>query len=212
MALKEGDRLVMIGDSITDAGRSRPRGEQPDGLGWGYVALTAAMLLADAPDRAIEVVNMGISGNTSRDLRARWRTDCLELRPDVVTLMIGVNDVWRKFDHPEDLSLHVPMEEYRENLNHLIEDALTVAREIVVLSPFFLEPDRSHPMRRMIDDYVAVAAGVAEDRGQPFFNLQAFFDGWLGRRPSSAFSGDRVHPNVTGHYLMASALVRYLEG
>lgn len=211
MALQDGDRLLLIGDSITDAGRARPRGEGPDGLGWGYAALTAAMLTARAPERRIEVINMGISGNTSRDLRARWRTDCLDLRPNLVTVMIGVNDVWRKFDHPDDPSLHVPLDEYTANMDRLVGDALTVSRGIVVLSPFFLEPDRDDPMRRMMDDYVAAARWAAEAHRQPFLNLQDLFDRWLERRPSSAFSSDRVHPNVTGHYLLAVALLSYLD-
>lgn len=201
----------MIGDSITDAGRARPRGEAPDGLGWGYAALTDAMLTLSVPDRRVEVVNMGISGNTTRDLKARWKTDCLDLKPDGITLMIGVNDVWRKFDHPEDPSLHVPLAEYAENLDALVGDALTVARATVVLSPFFLEPDRGDPMRRMIDDYVDAARSVAERHRQPFLDLQGMFDQWLERRAASAFSGDRVHPNVAGHYLMAAALAPYLE-
>ena len=99
MKLSPRSRLVMIGDSVTDCDRARPVGEgEPEALGHGYVAEIAALLMAVYPARSIRVTNMGIGGNTVRDLAARWDTDVLALKSDWLSVMIGINDVWRHFD------------------------------------------------------------------------------------------------------------------
>src|SRR4051812_26396774 len=99
MIFSKHDKIVMIGDSITDCERKRPVGEgKNDALGKGYVSLVHAMLHARYPELALRVVNMGIGGNTTRDLKQRWETDVLDLKPDWISIMIGINDVWRQFD------------------------------------------------------------------------------------------------------------------
>ena len=99
LRLQKGEKLVMIGDSITDVGRARPIGEgrADDALGRGYVMMVDALLGAVYPERLIRVINMGVSGNTTRDLKARWQTDVLDLKPDWLSIMIGANDVWRQY-------------------------------------------------------------------------------------------------------------------
>jgi lysophospholipase L1-like esterase len=110
LQLASGSKLVMIGDSITDCGRSRPVGEGLfDAIGKGYVAYVDALLGAAYPERQIRVVNMGCSGNTVRDLAARWQTDVLDLQPDWLSIMIGINDVWRQFDIPRQPECHVTL-------------------------------------------------------------------------------------------------------
>src|SRR5690349_2251259 len=107
------EKLVMIGDSITDVERARPIGEGRDpSLGRGYVAMVDALLGAVYPDHWIRVVNMGISGNTTRDLKNRWQTDVLDLKPDWLSIMIGANDVWRQYDSPRQTDKHVLIDEY----------------------------------------------------------------------------------------------------
>src|SRR5215470_8346167 len=114
-------KLLMIGDSITDVERSRPVGEGRDpALGHGYVATVDALLGAVYPDLWIRVVNMGISGNTTRDLKARWQTDVLDLKPDWLSIMIGANDVWRQYDSPKQIEKHVLIDEYERNLTELV--------------------------------------------------------------------------------------------
>ena len=117
MKLQKGSKLVMIGDSITDAGRARPVGEGLfDPLGRGYVCMVNALLGAVYPERGLRVVNMGCSGNTVRDLKARWQTDVFDLKPDWVSIMIGINDVWRQYDLPLQPESHVPLKEYEEKI------------------------------------------------------------------------------------------------
>jgi len=108
MKIEPKTKLLMIGDSITDVGRARPIGEgRNDELGKGYVSFVDALLNSVYPQAAIRVINMGISGNTVRDLKARWQTDVLNLKPDWLSIMIGINDVWRQFDSPKQTEHHV---------------------------------------------------------------------------------------------------------
>ena len=94
-------RLVFAGDSVTDMGSSQPVGEGlKDRLGFGYVRMVENLLAACYPERLIRVTNSGVSGNTSRDLLARWERDVLALKPDYLSICIGINDVWRQFDCP----------------------------------------------------------------------------------------------------------------
>src|SRR5579884_4100370 len=107
MLLEKNDKLVLIGDSITDCGRS-PAGEGAnEGIGRGYVAQIEALLHSVYPELSIRVINKGTSGNTVRDLKARWETDVLDLKPDWLSIMIGINDVWRQFDRPLIVESHV---------------------------------------------------------------------------------------------------------
>jgi len=101
MRLTKNQKLLFIGDSITDCGRTQPVGEGLfEALGRGYVAQVDALLGATYPQLGIRVVNMGTSGHTVRDLAARWERDVLAQRPDWLAVMIGINDVWRQFDSP----------------------------------------------------------------------------------------------------------------
>ena len=177
MLIEPGSKLVMIGDSITDFDRARPVGEGlRDALGKSYVMLVDAMLKAISPQDRIRVVNMGTSGDTTRDLLARWRTDLLDLKPDWVTILIGINDVWRQFDTPLLTENQVPPEEYQENLRRLVESTLPAVKGMVLLSPYFMEPNREDPMRRRMDEYGGIMARIAQEYQLPFVDLQADFD------------------------------------
>ena len=113
MLIQNGDRIVFTGDSVTDAGRGRPVGEGLHaGVGDGYVRQIETILNVLYPDWTIWISNTGSSGDTSRSLKARWQNDVMNLHPDWVSLMIGVNDVWRQFDSPGVLSSHVYPDEY----------------------------------------------------------------------------------------------------
>lgn len=93
--LTKNCKLIFIGDSITDCGRSKPYAEGRGALGSGYVSLINAHLEAFHSKLMIRVINAGISGNTVRDLKGRWDADVFEHKPDWVSIMIGINDVWR---------------------------------------------------------------------------------------------------------------------
>jgi lysophospholipase L1-like esterase len=209
MIIQRGSKLLMIGDSITDCGRARPMGEAADnGLGDGYVALVDAWLRAAHPAWPVGIVNMGISGDTVRDLRARWQTDVLDQAPDWLSIFIGINDVWRRFGDAAQMAEHVPMDEYAATLEELVSDTRPRLQGLVMLTPFFIEPDTGEPMRAMMDRYGQVVADVAARHDAILIDTQAAFDAVLEHVPPMALSLDRVHPYLTGHMILALAFWR----
>ena len=208
LRVESNSKLVMIGDSITDCGRERPVGEMPwGGLGNGYVNVIAGLLGATHPEQRILVVNVGTSGNTVRDLKARWQEDVLGLAPDWLSIMIGVNDVWRQFDCALMPERHVLIDEYAEVLEELVASTRPRLRGLVLMAPFFIEPSREDPMRRLIDRYGAAVRGLAERHDAVFVDTQAAFDVVLEHRHSYMLAGDRVHPNIVGHTVIARAFL-----
>jgi lysophospholipase L1-like esterase len=199
------DKLVMIGDSITDVGRARPVGEgrADDALGRGYVMLVDALLSAVYPDRFIRVINMGISGNTTRDLKARWQTDVLDQSPQWVSIMIGANDVWRQYDSPRQVERHVLIEEYEKNLVELVVTTKPGVKGLVLMTPFYLEPNRQDAMRATMDRYGAVVKRVAKAQDVILVDTQAAFDRLLEVYYPATINWDRVHPNAAGAMLLA---------
>ncbi len=207
MLIQPNSKLLFIGDSITDCGRARPIGEG-DGLGDGYVSLVNAALGSSAPPHGIRVLNTGISGNTVRDLDARWQRDALDLKPDWLSVMIGINDVWRQFDSPLEMEKHVSLEEYSTLLDKLIGAARPQLKGLILMTPYFIEPDRSDAMRSMMDQYGAAARGLAEKHQAVFVDTQSAFDAVLRSTPPASLAADRVHPNLTGHMILARAFLR----
>ena len=180
MKIRKNSKLVMVGDSITDAGRAQPVGEgMGEALGRGYVALVDALLGASYPELGIRVVNMGTSGNTVRDLKARWQRDALDLKPDWLSIMIGINDVWRQFDSPRQPEIAVPLQEYAQTLEALVARALPTVQGLVLMTPFYIEPNRSDAMRARMDEYGLAVKQLAEKHGTLFVDTQAAFDAVL---------------------------------
>lgn len=207
MRLEQNDTLLMIGDSITDAGRARPADEGLAGaLGTGYVALVDALLNAWRPALNVRVINRGVGGHTVRDLAARWQGDVLDRRPDWVSVMVGTNDVWRQFDSPGRPD-HVLPPEYARTLDALTARTRPAVKGLVLLTPFYLEPDRAEPMRARMDEYGAVVRETARRHGALFVDTQAAFDAVLAHKDPGALAGDRIHPSLTGHLVLARALL-----
>ena len=207
MDIAAGKRLVMIGDSITDCGRARPIGEgfRNDALGKGYVAEVAATLDAAYPGQRIRVTNVGISGNRVRDLDERWQTDVLDLEPDWLSIMIGINDVWRQFDRP--FIDQVMPDEYRSTLDRLLGKTVPKLDGAVVMTPFFIEPNKDDAMRKRMDEYGAICRNLAVHHGCRFVDTQAAFDRVLAHQHPTAIAPDRVHPGSNGHAVLAQAFL-----
>lgn len=209
MLFAKDDRVVFIGDSITDCGRARPVGEGLGGaLGTGYVADIAAMLGAMAPESPVRVINMGVSGNRIPDLKARWQTDVIALHPHWVCVMIGINDVWRQFDSPMQTELHVSLEAYERIYRELIEQTLPLVKGMVLITPFYIEPNPQDAMRARMDAYSAVVRGLAAAYGLPLVDVQAAWDALLEHMYPAAIAWDRVHPNHMGHVYLAKTILK----
>ncbi|WP_298164633.1 SGNH/GDSL hydrolase family protein [Novosphingobium sp.] len=207
-------KVLFIGDSITDCDRLRPVGEGVMGtpLGTGYVALVAALLTARRPTHRQRIVNMGVSGDTVRGLAARWQSDVLAIAPDHVVIMIGINDVWRAFSRTNWGDWQIGPEEYRETLTRLVTETRAAGIGVSVAGPFFIEPDRTEPMRARMDAYAAIASGVAAEQGLGFIDVQAAFDHVLEALHPMALAPDRVHPALAGHMIIAEAVIAGLFG
>ncbi len=209
MNIQPNSKLVMIGDSITDCGRAKPVGEGLFGaIGTGYVSLVDGLLAARYPAHRIRVVNMGLSGNTARDLKARWQPDVLNLKPDWLSVCIGINDVWRHFDSPLQAEHHVPLEEYAQTLDELLRVVRPSLKGLVLMTPYFIEPNRADAMRKMMDQYGSAMRQLAEKHGAVMVDTQAAFDAVLAHQHPMTLAWDRVHPTHVGHMVLARAFLQ----
>jgi len=212
MKIQPNTKLLMLGDSITDCGRVRPIAEASgDALGTGYVSLINACLTATSPQARIRIVNMGVSGNTVRDLAARWSSDVVGLNPDWLSILIGINDVWRQFDTRLQIEEHISLDEYARTLETLIRTTRPQLKGLVLMTPYFIEPNRADPMRAKMDEYAAVVRKLAERYQAILVDTQAAFDSVLAELHSMALAGDRVHPNLTGHMILARAFLKAVD-
>lgn len=204
MVFEKGSKILFIGDSISDFDRKRPVGE---GLfnAWGtsYVADVGAMLGCMYPEMHYRVVNMGISGNQARDLEARWQTDVMDQHPDWVSVLIGINDVWRQFDSPEMKEEHVSPEDFEACYERLITRTLPHVKSMVLMTPYFMEPNRQDPMRARMDEYGAIVKKLADKYHLIFVDLQAGWDKLFQHMHPCSIAWDRIHPNQTGHMYIA---------
>jgi lysophospholipase L1-like esterase len=209
MLIPPNAKLVMIGDSITDCERARPVGEGLFGaIGKGYVALVEGLLFAAYPERRIRVVNMGTSGNTVLDLQQRWQTDVLDLTPDWLSIMIGINDVWRQFDMPRQTEVHVLPDRYESTYDALITQSKKNIPNIILLTPFFIEDQRGDAMRKQMDAYGTIVKKLGAKHGLTVVDTQAAFDAVLQYTHSSELGWDRVHPSLVGHMILARAFTK----
>lgn len=210
MIFENLDRIVFAGDSVTDMGSTNPVGEGPfEGLGKSYVRVIENMLVSWYPELNIRVTNSGISGNTSRDLLNRFERDVLALKPNWVSICIGINDVWRQFDCPAIPECAVQPAEYRENLEKMLTALQGTVKGIFLLTPYYMEPNREDPMRKKMDEYCAICRELAEKYGCVLVDFQALYERFLQHRHSTCIAWDRVHPNQMGATLMAKEFLSH---
>lgn len=208
--LPDNATILLQGDSITDAGRSRQTQDTANDfamLGNGYAKLIAYHLLARYPEKQLQIYNRGISGHKVPDLDNRWDRDCIDLAPDLVSILIGVNDIWHKLNGNYDGTA----EQYGEQLAALLartKEALPNAK-LVVCEPFVLRcgavNDNWFPD---FDNRRALCRQAAEEAGAVFVPFQSMFDEAVeaGSRPNF-WAGDGVHPSAQGAALMATRWV-----
>lgn len=209
MRLDAGTNLLFIGDSITDCGRARPVGEANPWnwgeIGDGYVRNVAAWLGAAYPSRGIRVRNVGSSGNTIRDLKDRWQTDVLDLAPDWLSVMIGINDVWRQLDSPLAPERGVGLDEYAATLEKLVGSTRPALRGMVLMTPFVVEGRKDDAFRARMDEYGAVVQDIAARHDALLVDTQAAFDALCEHAHPTSIAWDRIHPGPVGHMAIARA-------
>ncbi len=208
MIFEKGSKVLIIGDSITDACRERPVG-LGEGLGLGYVKYINAIIQTEYPELGITIMNTGIGGDTIRNLKARWQTDVIDLAPDYLAIHIGVNDVWRSFDSPDHPELAVELDEYIATYNELLDQTKPKVKAIILMTPFLSETDKSEPMFAKLLGYIQAVKDIAEKHGLTCVDMQAEFESYMARGLSPAMlSGDRVHPSQVGAMVMAKAFMK----
>lgn len=195
--LKSQQTIVFIGDSITDADRDLPA-YRP--LGFGYVHFTANMLWARYPQLDLNIINSGVGGNTIRDLKGRWRRDCIEHKPDILSVLIGVNDVWTQYSDAEYLPFAVYLDEYESTYRQLLAKVRQRCDcRLILMEPFMFCDDAENPMLRCLRGYIDVVGKLAEEFDAVVVGLQKRIDELVKQVPAEKFSDDMVHPHVWAH-------------
>lgn len=210
MIFENLDRIVFAGDSVTDMGSENPVGEGLfDNVGRSYVRVIENMLAVYYPEIKVRVTNSGISGNTSRDLLARFDRDVVNLKPQWVSICIGINDVWRQFDCPAMPDVHVLPDEYEKNLEEMINKVKHKVKGIFILTPYIMEPNRQDMMRARMDEYVEICRKLSEKHDCVFVDFQKMYEDYCKIRHSSYIAWDRIHPNQVGATLMAREFLKH---
>lgn len=199
LALESGQTFLFIGDSITDCGRRNC----PEEIGGGYVRLVRDYLRAKDPAHAPQIVNRGISGNKITDLVARWKDDVIAIAPDVLSIMIGINDVWHGFHNPSN---GVAIEKYVE-LYHVIlrqvQGALPKTK-VVLCQPTVIDPPAPATGNQVLQPYVRATGELRREFGAvAMVNTHGAFVNAIKARPDIQWTTDGVHPTSTGHMLIA---------
>lgn len=204
LGIKQGDVVLFQGDSITDAGRNR---EAPGDLGKGYAFMAAALFGAAYPHLQVTFLNRGIGGNRTIDLLNRWQPDCIDLKPDWVSIYIGINDTWRRYDSNNPTST----EQFEANYRQLLvrtKEALNDAK-LVLVEPFVLPvPEDRKTWREDLDPKIQVVRELAREFGALLVPLDGLFAQASTTAPAAYWAHDGVHPSPAGHALIAKAWLR----
>ncbi len=212
--IQKGDTVLFQGDSITDAGRDRNKQGNPNdakALGRGYTYSVATQLLADRAADELNIFNTGISGNKVYQLAERWDKDCLDFKPDVLSILIGVNDIW----HSRQGNYDGTVEKYETDYRALLKRTVTTLPDVklVICEPFVLRcgavEDNWFPE---FDAYRAAAAKLSKEFGTLFVPFQSMFDEAAKTAAPTHWLGDGVHPTMAGAYAMAQEWLRVVNG
>ena len=201
-SLGQGTTILFQGDSITDAGRNKKDPQPNDRLGRGYPAHVAGGLLGKHTCLGLKIHNRGISGNKVPDLAARWQQDAIDLKPDLLSILIGVNDIWHKLNGRYDGTV----EDYETGFRALLQRTQKALpqTQIVICEPFVLKcgavKDNWFPE---FDQRRAVAGKLAKEFSLTFVPFQTMFDDATKAAPPEFWARDGVHPSTEGHALMA---------
>ena len=197
--LTDNSIILFQGDSITDSGRKSNHNES---LGEGYVMMTAAWLSALYPEQRLKFYNRGISGNRIKDLKNRWKKDCLDLRPDLVSILVGVNDInWKPST----------TENFRLDYTNILEQTQQLKCQIVLIDPFLVDFNRnSLVLREELNKKIDLVRELSRKFETKLIPLNDIFKEACIKRDSSFWSLDGAHPTLAGHALIAQSWIKYM--
>lgn len=213
ITLEKGDVILFQGDSITDAGRNREEMSfnNAKALGSGYAFMASSQLLYKHPDKDLKIYNKGISGNKVYQLAERWDTDCFALKPNVLSILIGVNDYW----HMRNGNYDGTIETYRNDLKSLLDRTKKQlpSVKLIIGEPFAVAGIKAvdNTWFPSFTEYQAAAKQLAESFGAAFIPYQSIFDKAQKSAPGVYWTYDGVHPSIAGAQLMAQSWLEMVK-
>ena len=213
ITLKKGDTILFQGDSITDAGRKRDHtgANEPGALGGGYPLFTAAQLLQKYAANDLKIYSRGISGNKVYQLRERWETDCVDMNPNVLSILIGVNDFWHTLTHDYKGTARTYEDDFVSLLEYTKQRLPNI--KLIIGEPFAVSGVKAvdESWYPAFDEYRAAAKRVSDAFGAVFIPYQRVFDEAAKVAPGAYWTHDGVHPSLAGAQLMAEAWLQTIK-
>jgi lysophospholipase L1-like esterase len=203
MRIKESDTILFTGDSITDCGRDRA---DPLSLGNGYAFILASRLQAKLRSPSLRIFNRGVAGDRVQDLEGRLETDILALQPTVVSILIGINDTWRRYDS----GVRSQIRDFKTAYSHILRQVHEeLESRIILLEPFLLPvPDDRRTWREDLNPRIDAVRELAVEHRAELLPLDGIFAAAATQAPASFWLPDGVHPSAAGHALIADAWMR----
>jgi len=209
IALSPDDIILFQGDSITDMGRNRSRKGANDnsGLGPGYSFIAASRLLLEHPDKHLQIYNRAISGNVVPQLAARWQEDCLDIKPTVLSILIGVNDYW----HTLGGGYKGTIDSFRQDYHALLERTRKALPNVklIIGQPYAIPGVKAvtESWFPAFTAYQKAAQELADQYDALWIPYQAIYEKAIKSAPANYWTPDGVHPNAAGDALMAQAVL-----
>lgn len=198
-------KILFQGDSITDAGRNR---EDPHNLGNGYPKYAAALIAANHPEIEFEFVNLGISGNQTKDLVDRLETDFVDIQPDIVSILIGINDVWHHAGDKSWIPNEVFEERYRTVLTAIKEKT---SAKIMMMEPFLIPIEDKLFFREDLAPKIEIVRKLAREFADVYLPTDGLLaSAFIGDDPLS-YAGDGVHPSEKGCIFIGKLYAQYID-
>ncbi len=195
-------KILFFGDSITDSNRNR---SDDNDLGDGYVKFAAKKIKLLYPEKQLEILNRGISGDRTAELLLRVEKDVVQEKPDVVVILVGINDIWRRFDGGEITT----KEQFTENYKKILEAIKVIGAKIILIEPFLLNVAERRNFRPYVDEFVKAVGEIAD--GNPVIHMDEIFGGLSTDIAPRQFAEDGIHPTHRGSRYIADRVVKELQ-
>lgn len=209
--IQPNNKILFIGDSITDVNRNRMDGKD---LGNGYPFLIASYLLNKHPTYDLEILNRGIGGDRLVDLKRRWEEDCLNHNPDIVSILIGINDIWHLIDSDEEKLDEAALEQFEADYRWLLKSlAHRTDARVILIEPYVLPyPKDRMSWRKHLDPRIQIVRRLANEYHAALIPLDGILNALGIENGFQTYTGDDgVHPTLTGHAAIADAWIKGLN-